>query len=244
MKLIIIAAGQGSRLRAKTDKPKTLTKIHGTPIIDTLLNNCKKNSIKEILIITGYNSNSIEKYLHDRWRDLNVRYIYNDEWRLENGISVLKAMPNIELNEEFLISMSDHLYFSDSLEVVMNSQLNNKLVNVGLDLNIESIFDIEDGMKVQVDTESFIISKMSKNLRNYNAIDIGLFKCKYDFFHYLNGAYKKNQCSLSSGCNALIKDGLLGGVDIDNRFWLDIDTPEALHYAMGNEKVKDLIINQ
>ena len=42
LKLIIIAAGQGSRLRAKTDKPKTLTKIHGTPIIDTLLNNCKK----------------------------------------------------------------------------------------------------------------------------------------------------------------------------------------------------------
>ena len=62
-----------------------------------------------------------------------------------NGISVLANMPNIEPNEEFLISMSDHLYFSDSLEVVMNSQLNNKLVNVGLDLNIESIFDIEDG---------------------------------------------------------------------------------------------------
>ena len=46
---------------------------------------------------------------------------------------------------------------------------------------------------------------------------------------------KKNQCSLSSGCNALIEDGLLGGVDIDNRFWLDIDTPEALHYAMATK---------
>ena len=244
MKLVIIAAGQGSRLRAKTDKPKTLTKIHGATIIDTLLNNCKKNRISEILIVTGYNSNSIKEYLHSRCHDLNIRYIHNDEWRLENGISVLKARPYIEHNEEFLISMSDHLYFSDSLEIVMNSQLNNKLVNVGLDLNTESIFDIEDGMKVQVNTENFMISKMSKNLRNYNAIDIGLFKCKYDFFHYLNRTYKENHCSLSSGCNALIEDGLLGGVDIDNRFWLDIDTPEALHYAMGNEKVKDLIINQ
>ena len=244
MKLVIIAAGQGSRLRAKTDKPKTLTKIHGTPIIDTLLNNCKKNRISEILIVTGYNSNSIKEYLHSRCHDLNIRYIHNEEWRLENGISVLKARPYIEHNEEFLISMSDHLYFSDSLEIVMNSQLNNKLVNVGLDLNTESIFDIEDGMKVQVDTENFMISKMSKNLGNYNAIDIGLFKCKYDFFHYLNRTYKKNQCSLSSGCNALIEDGLLGGVDIGNRFWLDIDTPEALHYAMGSKKVKNLILDQ
>ena len=164
MKLVIIAAGQGSRLRAKTDKPKTLTKIHGTPIIDTLLNNCKKNSINEILIVTGFDSNSIGNYLHGRWHELNIRYIHNNEWRLENGVSVLKAMPHIEPNEEFLISMSDHLYFSDSLEVVMNSQLNNKLVNVGLDLNTESIFDIEDGMKVKVDTVNFIISKMSKNL--------------------------------------------------------------------------------
>ena len=52
MKLIIIAAGQGSRLRSITDgTPKSLSKIHGNTIIDTLLYNCKINNIKDIVIV-------------------------------------------------------------------------------------------------------------------------------------------------------------------------------------------------
>ena len=242
MKFIIIAAGQGSRLRSETNNiPKTLTKVHDIPIIDILLNNCSINNINEIIIITGYNPTPIRNYLIDKWNELNIRFIHNDEWNLENGVSVLKAKTSIEPDEEFMISMSDHLYFSDLLKIVMESQLNDRIVNVGLDLNTESIFDIDDGMKVRVNTENFIISKMSKNLDNYNAIDVGLFKCNYEFFSYLEEAYKRNQCSLSNGCNALIPKKLLGGIDIGNKFWLDIDTPEALLYATNNEKIKNLV---
>jgi len=33
---------------------------------------------------------------------------------------------------------------------------------------------------------------------------------------------------LADGCNLLISEGKMGGVDIGNLFWMDVDTPEAI----------------
>ena len=47
-----------------------------------------------------------------------------------------------------------------------------------------------------------------------------------------NGNY-----SLSGACNILINNQDLGGVNIDDSVWLDIDTPEALDYIKKNRKL-------
>ena len=242
MKLVIIAAGRGSRLKSETKNiPKALTIINGHTIIDIILKNCVINEINEIVIITGYDKASIRSYLDGKWDNLNIDYIYNDEWNLENGISVLKAKSAIGENDEFMVSMSDHLYFADMMKKVKESDLSNRVVNVGLDFNINDIFDIDDGMKVFAQPDTMMVKSMSKNLKDYNAIDVGLFKCSYQFFSFLENLNKSGSCSLSAGCNELIDQELLGGVDIRESFWLDIDTPEALHFARNNNHVLDHI---
>ena len=81
MKLVIIAAGKGSRLKSETkNNPKALTVINGHAIIDIILNNCVVNKINEIVIITGYDKTSIKNYLDGKWNNLNIDYIHNDEW--------------------------------------------------------------------------------------------------------------------------------------------------------------------
>jgi len=245
LKLVIIAAGKGSRLKSETkNNPKALTVINGHTIIDVILNNCVINEINEIVIITGYDINSIKNYLDGRWNNLNIHYIYNDEWNLENGISVLKAKSAIGNNDEFMISMSDHLYFADMMKKVKESSLSNRVVNVGLDYNINDIFDIDDGMKVFAQPNTMVVKSMSKKLKNYNAIDVGLFKCNYQFFSFLENLNKNGSCSLSAGCNELIDKELLGGVDINDSFWLDIDTPDALHFSRNNSQVSELLKSQ
>ena len=245
MKLVIIAAGKGSRLKSETkNNPKALTVINGHTIIDIILNNCVVNKINEIVIITGYDKNSIKSYLNGKWNNLNIDYIHNDEWNLENGISVLKAKSAIGNNDEFMISMSDHLYFADMMKKVKESSLFNRVVNVGLDYNVNDIFDIDDGMKVFAQPETMVVKSMSKKLKNYNAIDVGLFKCNYQFFSFLENLNKSGSCSLSAGCNELIDQELLGGVDIKDSFWLDIDTPDALHFSRNNSQVSELLKSQ
>ena len=242
MKLVIIAAGRGSRLKSETkNNPKALTVINGHTIIDIILNNCVLNEINDIVIITGYDKTSIRSYLDGKWNNLNIDYMYNDEWNLDNGISVLKAKSAIGENDEFMVSMSDHLYFADMMKKVKESSLSNRVVNVGLDFNINDIFDIDDGMKVFAQPDTMMVKSMSKNLKDYNAIDVGLFKCSYHFFSFLENLNKNGSCSLSAGCNELIDQELLGGVDIRESFWLDIDTPEALHFARNNNHVLNLI---
>ena len=245
MKLVIIAAGKGSRLKSETkNNPKALTVINGHTIIDVILNNCVINEINEVVIITGYDKTSIRSYLDGRWDNLNIDYIYNDEWNLENGISVLKAKSAIGHNDEFMISMSDHLYFADMMKEIKESSLSNHVVNVGLDFNINDIFDIDDGMKVFAQPDTMMVKSMSKKLKNFNAIDVGLFKCSYQFFSFLENLNKNGSCSLSAGCNELINQELLGGVDIKDSFWLDIDTPDALRFSRNNSQVSELLKSQ
>ncbi len=245
MKLVIIAAGKGSRLKSETkNNPKALTVINGHTIIDIILNNCVINEINEIVIITGYDKTSIRSYLDDKWNSLKIDYIHNDEWHLENGISVLKAKSAISNNDEFMISMSDHLYFADMMKEIKESSLSNHVVNVGLDFNINDIFDIDDGMKVFAQPDTMMVKSMSKKLKNFNAIDVGLFKCSYQFFSFLENLNKNGSCSLSAGCNELIDQELLGGVDIKDSFWLDIDTPDALHFSRNSSQVSELLKSQ
>ncbi len=233
MKLVIIAAGRGSRLGTRTlNKPKTIIPIYNeNSIIDVLLHNCHVIGLNNIIIITGYKNSLIKNYLKDKWDTLNIEFVYNEEWKLENGVSVLKAKNKIKKNEPFLVSMSDHLYFSDLLKIVTESSLEDRLVNVGVDMRIDSIFDIDDGMKVVINPKNYLVEAMSKTLKNYNAIDVGLFKCKYSFFDYLESGYNSQFYSLSNSCNELIKNKMLGAIDIRDNFWLDIDTPAALEYA-------------
>ena len=143
-----------------------------------------------------------------------------------------------------MISMSDHLYFADMMKKVKESSLSNRVVNVGLDFNINDIFDIDDGMKVFAQPDTMMVKSMSKKLKNFNAIDVGLFKCSYQFFSFLENLNKNGSCSLSAGCNELIDQELLGGVDIRDSFWLDIDTPDALHFSRNNSQVSELLRSQ
>ena len=135
-----------------------------------------------------------------------------------------------------MISMSDHYYTSDILKIIKDKSDSNTIASVGADYKIDEIHDIDDGMKLKIDEDSNLIRSMSKTLSKYNAIDCGIFKCKYEFFDYLKKAKEKDECSLSDACNLLMNKGLMSSVDIKSYPWIDIDTPEALDFINQNPK--------
>ena len=236
MKVVIIAAGQGSRLKNQTaNSPKTLLNINGNPIIYKLLKNCIQPEISGVIIVTGYQHQIIEDYITSVDLDINIETIYNPNWKLENGLSILSAKDAIPSGENFIVSMSDHYYGSDLLEIVVQSSLEDKIATVGLDFNINDIFDIDDGMKVEVDpVDNTKISSMSKSLLKYDAIDCGVFKLDYLFFDYLSDANKIGKHRIMDACQYLITIGKMGGINIGKCFWMDIDTPESLMYLRSN----------
>ena len=51
--------------------------------------------------------------------------------------------------------------------------------------------------------------------------------CNFSFFNALEAANELGNCSLADGCNLFITEHRMGGVDIGDSFWMDVDTPDA-----------------
>ena len=238
MKLVIIAAGRGSRISSiSKGLPKILIEVFNKTLLEHLIQNSITVGISDIVIVTGHNSDIIHDFISNNKFDINIELAYNDDWNLPNGISVLASKNNIPQNHDFMISMSDHFYNDDLLLKIKNSDLTNITVNVGADYKTDAIHDPDDAMKLIIDRNSNSISQMSKDLLKYNAVDCGIFKCKYEFFSILQEAKDSGKYSLSDACNILINNQGLGGVNIENSIWIDIDTPEALDYINKNRKL-------
>lgn len=82
-----MAAGMGKRRMPLTvDTPKPLIKVHGTPMIETIIIGLRQNNIAEIYIVAGY--------LHDKFEYLVMKYpgvviIKNPYYEVSNNISSL-----------------------------------------------------------------------------------------------------------------------------------------------------------
>lgn len=82
---IILAAGKGERMQPITfTTPKPLVKIHGTPMIETLINGLLQNKITEIYIVVGYKKEAF-LYLKEQYPTLN--FIENPFFNSSNNLS-------------------------------------------------------------------------------------------------------------------------------------------------------------
>ena len=62
MKVIILAAGEGKRLRPYTqDRPKCMVEIEGVTLIDRQIEFLKSVGLKYILIIGGYKADMLKR---------------------------------------------------------------------------------------------------------------------------------------------------------------------------------------
>ena len=78
MKAIILAAGQGTRLRPLTDnKPKCLVELAGKPLLDHQLETLRGGGVDDIHIVGGYRAEQLERpgvtlHLNPRYAETNM----------------------------------------------------------------------------------------------------------------------------------------------------------------------------
>jgi len=79
MKAIILAAGEGTRLRPFSNtKPKPMIKIFGKPILE---HNIEKiyQSVDEIIIVVKYKKEVIQNYFQDNYKGTKITYQEQNE---------------------------------------------------------------------------------------------------------------------------------------------------------------------
>jgi bifunctional UDP-N-acetylglucosamine pyrophosphorylase/glucosamine-1-phosphate N-acetyltransferase len=70
MKTVILAAGEGKRMRPLTsNRSKVMLPVAGKPILEHLINNLIKAGCRSFLLVTGYCGHRIEQHFGNggRW---------------------------------------------------------------------------------------------------------------------------------------------------------------------------------
>jgi 1L-myo-inositol 1-phosphate cytidylyltransferase len=228
---VILMAGSGSRLRGSEEKfLKPLVSVIGRPLVSYTIDALAHAGITKLKAVIGFESERLSAGVKRLIPPgIEARFIRNPEWQKKNGISLLAAKEHV--NPPFLLTMSDHLFENAIVDLLIESADLSKL-NLAVDRKLSSIFDLDDAMKVQMRGDRVVA--IGKDLRNYDAIDTGVFVCPREFFDYLEIAKSHSRgsdCSLADGVRAMADDGLVRGIDIGDAWWQDIDTPEMLAEA-------------
>jgi 1L-myo-inositol 1-phosphate cytidylyltransferase len=225
---VILMAGLGSRLRSTAnDMPKPLIQIAGRPVFSYTIDALKAARIETLHIVVGFNGDELLAGLKPLVpREMHLHPIQNPEWQKQNGISVLAAKPYV--GSTFILTMGDHLFEPSMVDLLIRAG-DFGVLNLAVDRKISAIFDLPDAMKIK--TRGDRIVAIGKELKDFDAVDTGLFVTSPGIFDYLARAKRDGDCSLADGVRAMATDGKARAIDIGEAWWQDIDTPEMLAAA-------------
>jgi len=234
MKAVILAAGKGERLSAAINVPKPLTPLLGLTVIERAILSLKECGITDFVIVVGYRSEEVKRYVESRFHthaDVNIKFVQNEEFDEGNGLSVWKAREAVD-NEDFILMMCDHVFEPGIVKQLLSYAPGTGKCILCVD-RPENVFDLADATKVLVVGErgQEHPKSIGKGLKEYNAIDCGIFYCTPAIFNALSAAIASGDTALTGAVQRLIQSDELGVLDIHGRFWCDIDTPASLRYA-------------
>ncbi|HEB32668.1 MAG TPA: hypothetical protein ENI15_17630 [Spirochaetes bacterium] len=232
MKCLILAAGKGERLIKRGDS-KPLVSLLGLSLIERAIFSAMKTGINDFYVVTGYNGEKVRDYIDKLVlkKDMKITHIINNEWEMENGISVLKAKDI--LTENFILMMVDHVFDESILVKLRDEKISPEEVVLAVDCRLHNnrLVDPEDVTKVCA--ENGRIVEIGKNIKKYNCYDTGIFFCSPAIFRAIEESARNGDSSLSGGMRLLARWGKARVLDIEERNWIDVDDVKALKKAEG-----------
>lgn len=131
-KVIILAGGQGKRMKA--DMPKPLFKVLGEPMLEWVISACEQSGLSDICIVKGFMGEMIDEYLGGRYQT-----VLQAE-RLGTGHAVMQAVPFLEKDTEghTLVLCGDAPFIDPaaiSEALVIHKQQNNAVTVITAELD-------------------------------------------------------------------------------------------------------------
>ncbi len=230
MKCLILAAGQGSRLRSRAES-KPLLPLLGVPLVERAVRTAMAAGADRFVVVTGHAAEQVEAFLGGLAARLGVPIdtVRNPDWaQTENGRSILAAEGLLE--EPFLLLMADHLFEPELARDLLQAPLPEDGLCLAVDGDRGNpLVDAGDVTRVRRDGDR--ITAIGKGLEPFDGYDTGIFHCTPALFDALRAAGGQGDTSLSAAVQWLAAQGRARAVDVSGRFWCDVDDEAALHRA-------------
>lgn len=108
MKAVILAAGQGKRMKPLTSRlPKPLVAVEGKTFLDHIFDSLPAQ-VDDVIVIIGYKGDQIKKYLGRAYKRKKISYLYQK--KLDGTAkALLLARPLLKGGGRFLVFYGDEL---------------------------------------------------------------------------------------------------------------------------------------
>jgi NDP-sugar pyrophosphorylase family protein len=117
MKIVILAAGKGTRMNELTKStPKPLLHYEGKNLLEHKLDILPHN-ITEIIFVIGYLGQKIKEYFGNSYKNIPIRYIEQKEMK---GTAHALLQCREFLHEPFIVLMGDDLYSERDIKALIN----------------------------------------------------------------------------------------------------------------------------
>ncbi|HHV65455.1 MAG TPA: NTP transferase domain-containing protein [Peptococcaceae bacterium] len=231
MRAVILAAGEGSRLRALSQRPKPLIPLLGLPLIERSILALKECDIKDCIIITGCYADEIRDYLgNGRQLGVNITYLHNSDWKLGNGVSAATFQELYRENEKYILIMADHIFELEILKSVIEAAkiMEDDELLLASDNRLEKIHDLDECTKISATGSR--AERLGKDLENFNAVDCGLFVDTGALQKALAKSIAQGAYALTDAVNILAEQGKVK-LHFVNHNWVDVDDPASYKYC-------------
>lgn len=233
-KAVILAAGNGDRFHTPTHDSKLLQPLLGRPILLRTLEAAHEAGIRSATIVLGYQAERVRDLaLRGAPAGMQLAFVLNPQWRLENGVSALAAKAAVG-SERFALLMGDHMFEPPVLQRMLCRDIANDESLLAIDARPVSREIADEATKVR--RHGSRIVAIGKDLVDYDALDTGVFVFSPALFDALECSLQSGDTTLSGGVRVLAARGLMHGVEIGDASWSDIDTLSdlaAAESAMG-----------
>lgn len=219
MKVVVPAAGKGTRLRPITLKtPKPLVRVLGKPLIEYTLD-VLPDSVDEIIMIVGYKGNLLREHLGNSYKEIPIRYIEQKERR---GIGHALYLCKEYIDEPFLFMQSDEIYDKGSVEKLAQRTAAALAFRPEHPENF-GVFTVDDNMML-LDVE-----EKPKNPRS-DITSAGSYKLTPEIFnHYPPPPHENGEYYLADMIPSYLTKQPMEVVEA--RRWLTVNRPEDIQKA-------------
>lgn len=237
MKVIILAAGEGKRLRPYTiDKPKCMVELNGKALIDRMVSSLIDVGIKkqQITMVTGYKREKL-KYL-------DINEIYNESFQSTNMLySLMCARDVIKSGEDLLILYSDILLSLTNYKTLLKrtegiSLLSNRNWEKLWSVRMEKPLDDLESFKVSRSGRLLEIGEKIESFTELHGQFMGVVKIHKSIAPAVLSAYEQlkskshpnldtfNNMYMTDFLQYLINNDFEIGVEQVDGGWLEVDT--------------------
>ena len=214
MKAVVLAAGEGTRLKPITlTRPKHLIRVGGKLLLEHCLNALKAVGIEETLIVIHYMGDAIRTYFGDGKNfGLRISYVEQKEV-LGTGNAVSIAEPYVK--EDFVLVYGDLLFSVDALKKVVAIHEREKPAATMAVVPVEKpenygIVELENSRVKN------IIEKPSRDKAPTNLANAGIYVFSTEIFEKIKKtkASVRGEWEITDAISLLLKEKTVLGVEI------------------------------